>query len=461
MLILKKWISGIALASLCVSTAYGATNSDANLVEKASFAKSLDDLQTGSNKIDVMLEGNLTREEAAVLIVEALGYKSLAANYENSNSFKDVTTHKGEINLVKALGLMNGTSQNAFNPKAYVSAESAKTIISRIQAKLETPLKWQHACYAISSSSQMDRITNYDAISFGWASLAYNNGDFSVSTTSGDFKVPSSFEIPVDLAQNNGVETYLIVYYDNKDNAVNKLFTDQAKRNQLIKELVSLCNGVTKEGQTRSFDGLTIDFEQFYSSDLKAPYMTFLKELKAALAAQGKRLNVAVQPTTNFKGYDYKGIGEVADHVILMAHDYGAKTLTANDQAAGTTNTPITPIKAVYGTLEEAVNAISNKDKIALQISYASVQWQVKNNKVTNSSAFTPSYAQIQSRLNTVGTTIHFDETTQDTYATYEADGMKNVIWYEDQRSTQAKIDLAKLLGITSVSYWRLGNMPN
>lgn len=144
-----------------------------------------------------------------------------------------------------------------------------------------------------------------------------------------------------------------------------------------------------------------------------------------------------------------------------MAHDYGAKTLTANDQAAGTTNTPITPIKAVYGTLEEAVNAISNKDKIALQISYASVQWQVKNNKVTNSSAFTPSYAQIQSRLNTVGTTIHFDETTQDTYATYEADGMKNVIWYEDQRSTQAKIDLAKLLGITSVSYWRLGNMPN
>lgn len=288
MLILKKWISGIALASLCVSTAYGATNSDANLVEKASFAKSLDDLQTGSNKIDVMLEGNLTREEAAVLIVEALGYKSLAANYENSNSFKDVTTHKGEINLVKALGLMNGTSQNAFNPKAYVSAESAKTIISRIQAKLETPLKWQHACYAISSSSQMDRITNYDAISFGWASLAYNNGDFSVSTTSGDFKVPSSFEIPVDLAQNNGVETYLMVYYDNKDNAVNKLFTDQAKRNQLIKELVSLCNGVTKEGQTRSFDGLTIDFEQFYSSDLKAPYMTFLKELKAALAAQGK-----------------------------------------------------------------------------------------------------------------------------------------------------------------------------
>lgn len=461
MLNLRKWIGGLAIASLCVSTAYGATNSTVNVAQKASFAASLDALQTGSNKIDMMLEGNLTREEAAVLIVEALGYKSLVSEYANANKFTDVSTHKGEINLVKALGLMSGTSQTAFNPKAYVSTENAKTIISRIQAKLEAPLKWQHACYAISSSSQMDRITSYDAVSFGWASLAYNNDSFSVSTTSGDFKVPSSFEIPVDLAQNNGVETYLMVYYDNKDNAANKLFTDQAKRSQLIKELVSLCEGVTKDGQTRSFDGLTIDFEQFYSSDLKAPYVTFLKELKAALKTQGKKLNVAVQPTTNFKGYDYKGIGEAADHVILMAHDYGAKALTANDQLAGTTNTPITPIKSVYNTLEEAVNAIADKDKIALQISYASVQWQVKDNKVINSSAFTPSYVQIQNRLNAAGTTVHFDEITQDTYATYEADGTKNVIWYEDQRSTQAKVDLAKLLGITSVSYWRLGNMPN
>lgn len=453
---LKKWMGSLALAGLCVSTVCGAT-----YMSTADFAQSVDALQTGTNKIQIALEGNLTREEAAVIIVDALGYNSLASAYADMNSFSDVTTHKGEINLVKALGLMNGTSQKTFNPTGTVSAESAQTIISRIQTKLEAPLKWQHACYAISSSSQMNQIKNYDAISFGWASLAATNGNFSVNMTSGDFKVPAGFETAVDEAQNNGVEAYLMVYYDNKGNAANSLLNDQAKRTKLIKELVSLCEGVTKDGQTRSFDGLTIDFEQFASEDIKQPYVKFLKELKKALAAEGKKLNVAVQPTTYFKGYDYKGIGEAADHVILMAHDYGAKTLTESQRNAGTTNTPMTPIKEVYKTLEEAVNAIGNKDKIALQISYASVQWQVKNNKVTNISAFTPSYAQVENRLNAANTTIHFDEVSQNTYATYESEGTKNVIWYESSRSVEAKIDLAKLLGIQGVSYWRLGNMPN
>lgn len=460
MLNLRKWIGGLALVSLCVSTVYGATNSGTNLAERASFAECLDDLQIGSNEIDVMLEGNLTREAAAVLIVEALGYKSLAADYENSNSFTDVTTHKGEINLVKALSLMNGTSETTFNPKGNVSEKSAKTIISRIKAKLETPLKWQHACYAISSSSQMNRIKDYDAISFGWASLAYNNGNFSVNTISGDFKVPAGFETAVDEAKNNGVEAYLMIYYDNQGNKAGNLLKDSQKRSELIKEIVSLCEGITKDDKTRSFDGVTIDFEQFIDAGLKQPYVTFLKELKVALKEKGKKLNVAVQPTTYFKGYDYKGIGNIADHVILMAHDYGAKKLNTTEQEMGITSTPITPINEVYMTLKEATNAMS-KDKIALQISYASTQWQVKNNKVINNIAYTPSYAQIQNRLNQSGTKVLFDETSQNTYATYISNDISNIIWYEDERSVTAKVDLAKLLGITGISYWRLGNMPN
>lgn len=453
---LRKWIRIMALASLCVSsTVYGA-----NVAQKQGFMQSLDALQRGTNKVELSLEGNLTREAAAVLIVEALGYTSLVPQYEGNNTFTDVTTHKGEINLVKALGLMSGTSQTTFNPKGNISIKSAENIIKRIQSKLETPLKWQHACYAISSSSQMDRIKDYNAVSFGWAHVNEENGSFKINTTSGDFKVPTGFETAVDMAKKNGTEAYLMIYYDNKDNHVNKLLKDVAKRSQLIEEIVSLSQGITKDGQIRSFDGVTIDFEQFYSQDIKQPYVTFLKELKAALKAAGKRLNVAVQPTTYFKGYDYKAIGSVADHVILMAHDYGAKHLTDDEKALGITNTPMTPIKEVYKTLVEATNTIS-KDKIALQISYGSTQWQVQNNQVLNNMGYTPSTAQIQTRLNTPGTTVYFDEIAQNTYATYVTDGTKNIIWYEDERSIEAKIDLAKLLGINNVSYWRLGNMPN
>lgn len=110
--------------------------------------------------------------------------------------------------------------------------------------------------------------------------------------------------------------------------------------------------------------------------------------------------------------------------------------------------------------MKGAVNVIP-KEKIALQISYASTQWQVSSNIVKNTKAYTPSYSQVVTRLNTAGTTTYFDEISQNPYAVYSANNVKNVIWYENNRSVTAKLDLAKLLGIQGVSYWRLGNMPN
>ena len=39
-------------------------------------------------------------------------------------------------------------------------------------------------------------------------------------------------------------------------------------------------------------------------------------------------------------------------------------------------------------------------------------------------------------------------------------DGKHWFVWYEDSRSVGEKVRLAKLFGVTSVSLWRLGNLP-
>lgn len=48
-------------------------------------------------------------------------------------------------------------------------------------------------------------------------------------------------------------------------------------------------------------------------------------------------------------------------------------------------------------------------------------------------------------------------------YARYhdDSDNTDNVLWYEDARSIQAKLELARLFGIQGVSVWRLGTIPN
>ena len=47
-------------------------------------------------------------------------------------------------------------------------------------------------------------------------------------------------------------------------------------------------------------------------------------------------------------------------------------------------------------------------------------------------------------------------------YITYSTEDGKNIfLWYEDERSVNDKIALAKFFGINGVSLWRLGTVPN
>lgn len=404
---------------------------------------------------------NLTREKAAKMIVTYLNDTSLAKKEEPNLHFTDVTSSKGEIELVSQLGIMNGISESQFAPNEYISVEQAQAIINKLNTKLQTETAWKHGCYAISSSSQMDKINEFNAISFGWSEVKLQDGSFALSTSGGDFSVPNGFEEPLDRATSNGVKTYLMVYFDGRGGNASALLNNAEAKSALITQMVQSTSGITKNGQTRGFDGITVDFEGFISSELKISYVSFLNELKASLALQNKEMNVALQPSLYYKGYDYKGIGEVADHVILMAHDYGAMSLSSSEMASGVTTTPITPIDEVYLALKEAKMQISDTNKIALQFSFGSLQWQKQNQTVINSKAYTPSYDKIMARVQNPGTTVHFDKYTQSTYATYEENGISNVIWYEDTKSIGAKMQLAKLLGINSFSYWRLGTIPS
>lgn len=409
----------------------------------------------------------LTREKAAAIVVKLMGYEGIAQNYKTSTLFNDVTTYKGEIHIVKELGIMSGVTANNFNPKGQVTKEQGQVIYQRLQNKIGQKTNWNHAFYALSSSSQMELIPNYDAVSFGWAQVSYNeatqNFNLEWNNAKNDFKVPAGFAKPLDLAKANGAETYLMIFFEDQGGSAKKLLNNTAQRDALINQIVSLCNQISKDGVTRSFDGVTIDFENFISSELKEPYNQFLKKLRSELKKTNKKLNVAVQPTTHFKGYDYKTIGEASDKVILMAHDYAPKTLTPFEQEIGRVMTPITPISEIYKDFKAITNPISgvqDLNKIALQISYGATQWQLKENKVIHTKPYTPTYDKIYERLNKNGTKSVYSEVYQNPYATYEENGIKNIIWYENNKSVEAKINLAKLFNINNVSYWRLGTIP-
>jgi spore germination protein YaaH len=132
---------------------------------------------------------------------------------------------------------------------------------------------------------------------------------------------------------------------------------------------------------------------------------------------------------------------------------------------AAYTVTPLAPLDEVYIALRaitDSKTGIQDRSKILLQFSMDTVQWKLKEGKIINEVPFRPSYSAIQSRLLSDAISA-FSLKLQNPYLIFEdaTDGTRNVIWYENASSIQAKINLAKAFKIGGLSVWRLGTIPD
>lgn len=430
-------------------------------------------------------EDPITREEMAIMLVNALGYGYLAQQLSGLGSdFDDVSENTGYITIAKDFGIITGTGDNRFKPYDTAKREEAAVMMMRMYEKIKKPINELHAFYAIRSYPQIDFIPELDSVSFGWSRIEYDSGKGHVvlNTTSGnrnDFYIPPGFEEPFNLAEENNVSTQLMVFADSNtlvDFGGGKLpvtelvLTNPELRKQAVSLIAEQVNNTVMNDIEISFDGVVIDFEGMKGETLKNAFSSFLGELRNELDIAGKKLIVAVHPERKpgqeyYDGYDYKTIGQIADKVILMAHDYYAKRLSDAEMETGYAITPLTPADEIYYALKaitDKENGVENPEKIWLQISFDSVQWSLQSGKVLNREPYKPGYEQIRQRL-LANAKVHYSVVNGNPYIEYigETDQTRNIIWYEDSRSVMAKVNLAKMFGVNGISLWRLGNIPN
>lgn len=460
--------------------------------EKASFTDNADKsawyykeveaaVKNGAVSADTSLfrpNDNITREEMAVMLVRALGYSTLSGQLSGiSLPFTDVSSNKAYIAMAYDFGIINGVSATKFAPGSDATREQAAAMMIRLYERHMADGDFLHAFYAISSYSQRQIIPKLDAVSFGWSSLEYvpDTGVLlnTTKSASNTYGYPDGYQEVIDLARSGGTAANLSVYMSasqavtmsdgSVSNPCVQILTSSENRAAAIKQIVSELT------RTNNFAGVTIDFEEMKGDALKSGMNAFLRELHAELSAHGKTLYVCVHPQTSdmsyYDAYDYREIGKYADKVILMAHDYAAKKLTDAEMESGFVWTPVSPIHEVY----YALRALTAKDtgvedygKALLAISFNSVQWERKNGKVINSRAYQPTPESIYNRVRDVGTTLNYSERYENPYYTYISDtGTEYTTWYEDERSVAAKEKLAHMFGITGVSVWRLGIIPD
>ena len=421
---------------------------------------------------------NVTRMDAVKISIQYLGFDWLAQQLKTSTlTFTDVSSDKGYVQLALDFGLISSGS-NMFRPDDVLTSEEEIAFIYHLNRLKKTKIDMLHSYYAINSYSQLDMVNKLDAVSYGWSRLEVSkvNNEIILNTSSqngNEYKVPSGYTEAIKVANDGKVNKYLMVTvkdelaYDknsNKDVPLTELIINNMNSSSNVIALIA--NTLVNNSQRINYQGVLIDFEGLKGKENTVKFNLFLSNLKVALNDIDKSLIVAVQPVRKaglsyYDGYDYKAIGRLADYVILMAHDFYPKKLTRTEMQSGYTITPLVAINDLYYALKgitDEETGITDKSKIILQFSIDSVQWKLEDGRIINDTPYHPTYDAISKRMST-GVTSTYLDSMKSPYLIFEdaMDKTRNIVWYEDQRSLQAKLDMMKYFGISKSSIWRLG----
>lgn len=433
----------------------------------------------------------ISRQDAVVMIINSLGYGNLADRlYYYDAPYEDVYSYNGHITLARDFGIISRAS--SFSPYDELKREEAAAMLVRMLDVMERKITGLNGFYAIKSSSQSDMIPDLTSVCFGWSSLGYDSSEgnivLNMSRTAlglNDFYLPAGFSSRLEAAENAGVPALLMVFA-NQSVKINDpvtgieyglpeyVFNDPEASEKVVTDIMNALDGVSLDEETGSFDGVVIDFEGLRGENAKNGFSEFLRKLRAELDTRGKKLFVTVHPLIHPKrspssidGYDYRKIGELADKVILMAHDYDAKQLTRAEMERGFTLTPLTPIEDVYYALHAITDpetGVRDKSRIMLQVSFDWTVWKKLNGKVLNQVPLRYDLENFMKLLESGREiTFNYHDDYENPYLKYTdpETGVEYTVWYENKLSVSAKVKLARYFGIEGISLWRLGLIPD
>jgi internalin A len=363
-----------------------------------------------------------------------------------------------------------------------------------------------HAFYSsnASFSGQVKKyIDELDSLSFAWSRIdSEEPGTLNITkgkNGNNSFYYPAGFIQPVEYAKSKGKPIQLSIYMDRADCTV--LLPYEDKRKTMVKAIVGSLQTDISQGKEIYYDGVVIDFEGLrntstdkmqllYEGKPISTYFTqFLTELKAQLAPLEKKLYVAVNPGLYYDGYDYAAIIDIADRVILMAHDYEPVEKLQKQQVQQYIGynalepihsmAPIQPVRQALNEMKDSASDLSELSKVWLQITFDSAQWRfdvksaagwesLADTALSREGRLTPLYKSIKDRVdnadgNGQNITYGYNNELQTPYLQYfnSSDESWSIILYEDSNSIRAKIELAKSYGLGGISLWSLANVPD
>lgn len=253
----------------------------------------------------------------------------------------------------------------------------------------------------------------------------------------------------IALAQEYETAPMMLLSSVSQEGVFNSYLASRLMQDAVLQETVLV--NVLSVMEEKGYAGLDIDFEYIPPEDREG-YIAFVERAAELLNPLGYIVHVDLAPKTSasqagllYESHDYAALGAIANQVLVMTYEWG---YTYGPPMA------VAPLNQVRRVLEYAVTEISPQ-KIQMGIPNYAYDWILPYERGRAATSIGNMQA-IETAVR-YGTEILYDTTAETPYFYYTGEeGSAHVVWFEDARSIDAKLELLKELQLGGAGYWNV-----
>ena len=251
------------------------------------------------------------------------------------------------------------------------------------------------------------------------------------ATAEGTLETKESQQV-YDTARNLGLKIFPLVTY--KTGALETILTNPGMRTKTIDNIVKIV-------REKPYDGVNIDFE-LVPPKMEKDLTAFMGELYPKLKALNKTVIISVFPKIDVAedvsgAYNYGDLAKNADFVQVMLYDRHWATSPPG---------AIAPIDWYEKNLKYAIEQAGGPHKVIAGVSAYGYDWQDNKGE-------TIKYADAVVLAEKKGANIEYSDKDQAPHFSYG----NHEVWFENAKSTEAKLNIVTKYKPAGIAIWRLG----
>ncbi len=269
--------------------------------------------------------------------------------------------------------------------------------------------------------------TTINVISPTWYSISSSQGQVSSYAQ-------SSW---VNDMHNRGIDVWPLINDFDKNIDYKELYSSASSRRTLIKRLVN-------DAVSYGYDGLNLDMENVRKEYAK-DFLQFVRELSVECHKNNIVLSTDnYKPEAYNKFYNLKEQSAYVDYVVIMAYD---------EHYAGSEAGSVASLPFVREAVSDTVSLVPS-EQVIVGIPFYTRIWTISGSDTTSQAV---GMQDALNELNADKQTAPWNEEAGQYVCSYEKNGATRKIWFEEDKSIEAKLKVIAEYDTAGVAAWKLG----